>query len=81
MGHEQQLIHLYTGSQINAISIKEFLEESDIPSFIRDDHQSGNLAGFGAALPDHGTSLFVRKKDYMQAKVLLERYLNSINKS
>jgi hypothetical protein len=78
MGKEQQLIHLYSGSKINAISIKEFLEENDIPSFIRDDHQSGNLAGFGAALPEYGTSLYVKKEDYMQAQVLLTKYLNAL---
>ena len=75
---ELQLIHLYAGSQINAISIKEFLEENGIPCFIRDDHQSGNLAGFGAALPEHGTSLFVTKKDYMRATVFLNRYLDAL---
>jgi hypothetical protein len=78
MGKEDQIIQLYTGSNINAISIKEFLEENEIPSFIRDDLYSGSIAGFGAALPGQDTSLFVRKKDFMQAKILLERYLNSM---
>ncbi|MFP4018839.1 MAG: putative signal transducing protein [Bacteroidales bacterium] len=78
MGKEEQLIHLYTGSQINAISIKEFLQENGIVSFVRNDHHSGNLAGFGAALPDSGTSLFVKKKDYMEANVLVNRYIDSI---
>ncbi|MFO8236497.1 MAG: DUF2007 domain-containing protein [Bacteroidales bacterium] len=78
MGTEDQLIHLYTGSQINAIFIKEFLEENGIAAFIRNDHHSGNLAGFGAALPDSGTSLFVKKKDFMEANILLKRYIESL---
>jgi hypothetical protein len=39
---------------------------------------SGNLAGFGAALPGSDTRVFVTKKDFMRAKVLLEDYLDAI---
>ena len=79
MGKEQQLIHLYTCSEIDAFAIKEFLEDNGIACFLRNDMQSGNLAGFGAALPGSDTRLFVTKNDFMQAKVLLEEYLKAIN--
>jgi len=79
MGKEQQLIHLYTCSEIDAFAIKEFLEDNGIACFLRNDMQSGNLAGFGAALPGSDTRLFVTKNDFMQAKVLLEEYLDAIS--
>ena len=79
MGKEQQLIHLYTCSQIDAFAIKEFLEDNNIACFLRNDMYSGNLAGFGAALPGSDTRVFVTKNDFMQAKVLLEEYLDAMN--
>lgn len=79
MGKEQQLIHLYTCSEIDAFAIKEFLDDNGIACFLRNDMQSGNLAGFGAALPGSDTRVFVTKNDFMQAKVLLEEYLDAIN--
>jgi len=79
MGKEQQLIHLYTCSEIDAFAIKEYLEDNGIACFLRNDMQSGNLAGFGAALPGSDTRVFVTKNDFMQAKVLLDEYLDAIN--
>ena len=79
MGKEQQLIHLYTCSQIDAFAIKEFLEDNDIACFLRNDMHSGNLAGFGAALPGSDTRVFVTKNDFMRAKLLLEEYLDAMN--
>jgi hypothetical protein len=79
MGKEEQLIHLYTCSQIDALALKEFLEGNNIACFLRNDMYSGNIAGFGAALPGSDTRVFVAKKDFMQAKVLLGEYLNAID--
>ncbi|MBS3769141.1 MAG: DUF2007 domain-containing protein [Bacteroidales bacterium] len=75
MRPEDQLTYLYTASQINAGFIKLYLEEHYIPCFIRNDMHSGITAGFGAALPGSETKVFVKKKHFMQARVLLNRYL------
>ena len=77
MGPEDQLTHLYTGSQINTGFIKIYLEEHYIPCFIRNDMYSGIAAGFGSPLPGSETKVFVKKKHYMQANVLLNRYLKA----
>lgn len=77
MGQEDQLTHLYTGSQINAGFVKIYLEEHNIPSFLRNDMHSGITAGFGAALPGSETKVFVKKKHFMQARVLLNKYLQA----
>lgn len=78
MKKEEQLIYLYTCSEITAISLKEFFEDNGIACFIRNDMYSGNIAGFGAALPGSDTRVYVKKRDFMQAKVLLQRYLNAL---
>jgi len=71
------LTHLYTGSQINVAFVKEFLDENAIPSFIRNDMHSGITAGFGAAIPGSETRLFVKKKHFMEARILLDKYLKA----
>ena len=77
MGQEEQLTHLYTGSQIYVAFVKEFLDENAIPSFIRNDMHSGITAGFGAAIPGSETRLFVKKKHFMEARILLDKYLKA----
>jgi hypothetical protein len=77
MGTEDQLTYLYTASQVNAGFVKIYLEDHGIPCFIRNDMHSGISAGFGAALPGSETKIFVKKKHYMQAKVLLNKYLQA----
>jgi len=77
MGQEEQLTHLYTDSQINVAFVKEFLEENAIPCFIRNDMHSGITAGFGAAIPGSDTKLFVKKKHFMEARILLDKYLQA----
>jgi hypothetical protein len=77
MGHEEQLTYLYTDSLINVAFVKEYLEENAIPSFIRNDMHSGITAGFGAAFPGSETKLFVKKKHFMQARILLDKYLQA----
>ena len=75
MGPEEQLTYLYSDSQINAAFIKEFLEENGIPCFIRNDMFSGVSAGFGAAFPGSESKMYVKKKHFMQARILLDKYL------
>ncbi len=80
MKKEEQLTHLYTGSKINTLFIKDYLADNEISSYIRDDYNSGITAGFGSVFPQNGVRLFVQKKDYMRARILLEQYLNSEDK-
>jgi len=81
MGKEEQLTHLYTCSEIDALAIQDFLGDNDIACFLRNDLYSGNIAGFGAALPGSDTRIFVARKDYMQAKVLLNKYIDAMDKN
>jgi len=77
MGQEEQLIYLYADSMINISFVKEFLEDYGVPCFIRNDMHSGVAAGFGAAFPGSESKLFVKKQHFMQARRLLDKYLQA----
>lgn len=77
MGTEDQLTFLYSDSEINTGFIRSYLDDHDIPCFIRNDMQSGISAGFVAALPGSETRIFVKKKHYMKARILLDKYLQA----
>ncbi len=71
---EDNLILLYTGSNISAGFLKEMLEEKGIGAMVRNDMKSGLAAGFAAAPQESAARLFVAKKDEEAAKVVLKDF-------
>lgn len=66
---------IYTGSFINVQYLQSILEERGINSVKRDDFESGLRGGFGGGLPNQ-VQLFVKKKDILIAKALVEKKMN-----
>lgn len=63
---------VYTGSFINVQYLQNILQDQDINSIKRDDFESGLRGGFGGGLPNQ-VQLFVKKKDVLLAKALIEK--------
>ncbi len=70
---------IYTGSFINVQFLQSILSEKGINSVKRDDFESGLRGGFGGGLPNQ-VQLFVKKKDILLAKALVEKNINNSNK-
>jgi len=77
MTNQEELTLLFTGSEIDANVLKEFLEDNRIPSLIRNDTKSSNAAGFGSFGSE--ANLYVTNKDIDKGKVLLEEFLKSFD--
>jgi hypothetical protein len=61
---------IYTGSLVNAQQIEEKLKEFDITAVIKDESESGRLAGF--APPVFGqVQVFVHEDEFEKATALL----------
>lgn len=63
---------LYTGSEINVNYLKGRLDEENIHSVVRNDHESSLRAGFGVGYTSQ-VVLFVEKENMVKAKRILEK--------
>lgn len=63
-------IKIFSGSEIEAMAIKQKLEERDVSPIVRNSFESARLAGFGNT--DAAVELFVTEEDYEKIKDLLE---------
>ncbi|MFA8435468.1 MAG: DUF2007 domain-containing protein [Marinifilaceae bacterium] len=68
-GHN--LVHVYTGSQVEVEYIRERLEESGINCLVKDDFQTGIHAGFVAGGPD-AIEIYVEEADVPRAMKFIE---------
>ena len=71
----EELIRVYTGTEVSVILLKGELEENGIHSLIKNDFQSGNMAGFYGGVPST-VDLFIRESDAELAKPIVSEFAN-----
>lgn len=74
---ETKHIKLYSGSSIIINRLKTLLEEQNIETLIKDNHESGRLAGFGTL--DNDVELFVFEDDLSKAKEITTKFKSSLH--
>ncbi len=79
MTNQNDLVLLFTGSEIDTSILKEFLEDNQIASLIKNEMSSGKAAGFGGGFYGIETHLYVSEKDNNKAKDILNEFLKSID--
>ena len=72
-----EYIKIFTGSAILTNRLKGLLSEVEISSIVRDEMESGRLAGFGA--PMNSSELFVLESDLEKAKPIANDFLEEID--
>ena len=77
MTHHEDLILLYTSTEINTNVLKEILEDNQIGCIIRNELKSGLSAGFGGGYPETEASLYVPQKNFEEANKILQGFLAS----
>jgi hypothetical protein len=68
------MIEVFSGSEILAQAVNFNLREAGIVTFVRDEYESGRLAGFGTS--DAAVSILVDKTDVIEAKLIVEKFLS-----
>ena len=69
MKNDDDLVKIFTGSEIAVNLLKAELEKEGIPSLVRNDFQSGIAAGFVGGIPSV-VELYVNGSDRKRAEVI-----------
>lgn len=64
--------HLFTGSSIDVLAIRDALSEVNITPVVKDESASATLAGFGVTAPLQ-QRVFVHNDEFEQATQILEQ--------
>jgi hypothetical protein len=77
MKNGDDLIRVYTGTEISVIHLKEELEESGIAVLTQNDFQSGIGAGFVGGVPT-AIDLYIKKADMEKAEPIINDFIQNI---
>jgi len=78
MGNRDELVHLFTSSEVDVERLKSELEANGIKVLIRNDFQSGVMAGFGGGVPS-AIDIYVANSDKEKAEEIRDNIMNSDN--
>ena len=67
-----ELIHIYSGSFLNAQFIANVLDENNIKCMVKDDYQNSIIAGWVSPGSENSVRVFVAKKDVEAAKEVIK---------
>jgi hypothetical protein len=76
MKKEDELIRIYTGSEVSVILLKGELEEACIPTMIQNDFDAGLSAGFGSGVPS-SVDLYIQISDVDKAKPIIDEFVKN----
>tara|TARA_B100000963_G_C22412209_1_gene573745 strand:- start:480 stop:707 length:228 start_codon:yes stop_codon:yes gene_type:complete len=68
-----ELIHIYSGSFLNAQFISNVLDENNIKCIVKDDYQNSIIAGWVSPGSENSIRVFVAKKDVKAAKEVIKK--------
>ena len=67
-----KLIHIYSGSFLNAQFVANVLDENNIKCMVKDDYQNSIIAGWVSPGSENSVRVFVAKKDVETAKEVIK---------
>jgi hypothetical protein len=74
MNEKTDLIHIYTGTEINVALLKTELEKVGVIPMLRDEFASGVASGFFAGSPSN-IDVYIQPEDLPVAKPVVEGFL------
>jgi len=74
MKNGNDLIRVFTGTEVLVYLLKERLEEVDISSLIKDDFQSGLTVGFVSGVPS-AIDLYILESDLKVAEPIINEFM------
>ena len=76
MKKENELIRVFTGSEVSVILLKGELEQIGIPSVMQNDFDAGLSAGFGSGVPS-AVDLYIKQSDLNKAESIINEFVKN----
>lgn len=73
---ENNLVNVFTGSEIEILLLKEELESNGIPTFVRDGYSSGLMAGFYGG-SQSSIELLISESDQEKANPIIREFMEN----
>ena len=73
MGKGNDLIRVFTGTEVSVIYLQERLEEIGIGALIKNDFQSGITVGFVSSVPS-AVDLYIQESDLEEAEPIIKEF-------
>jgi len=74
MKNGNDLIRVFTGTEVLVYLLKERLEEVEISALIKDDFQSGLTVGFVSGVPS-AIDLYIQESDLKEAEPIVNEFI------
>jgi len=74
MKNGNDLIRVFTGTEVLVYLLKERLEEVDISALIKDDFQSGITVGFVSGVPS-AIDMYIQESDFKIAEPIINEFI------
>ena len=76
MSERDELIRVFTCTEVTCRLLKAELEKAGIPVFLRNDFQSAVAAGFGTGTPS-AVDIYVKESDGHKASLVIEDFMKN----
>jgi len=76
MKNGNDLIRVFTGTEVLVYLLKERLEEVEISALIKDDFQSGLTVGFVSGVPS-ACDLYIQESDLKEAEPIINEFIQN----
>jgi len=76
MKNGNDLIRVFTGTEVLVYLLKERLEEVEISALIKDDFQSGLTVGFVSGVPS-AIDLYIQESDLKDAEPIINEFIQN----
>lgn len=77
MTHDSDLIHVFAGTELTVLHLKDILGDSGITCLIRNDYESGKSAGFMGGTPTT-VDLYIQKSDEAKAETIMAEFVKAL---
>jgi hypothetical protein len=74
MKEKEQLIKIFTGTELTVLTLKGFLEEIGVNSRIQNNYKSGIDAGYYGGVPS-AIDLYIRLADFDKAEPIIRDFI------